>query len=93
MSNLLPLLPLAFDAGSPLEADRATVPKPRAEPQPLPKAWQESLAARRTASPRKTVGSFYVAMMLLVLGVAAWDSFVSPTEQVAAPQGGSCATP
>lgn len=79
MSNLLPLLPLALDAGAPLEADRATVPK--------------TLATRQAVSPRKVVGAFYVALIALVLGAAAWDAYTSPTEQVAAPQGGSCAAP
>jgi hypothetical protein len=93
MSNLLPLLPLALDAGSPLEADRAAVPATRVEPQPLPKAWQESLKSRQAASPRKVADSIYAAFFVLVLCVAAWNEFASPTDQVAEPQGGSCAAP
>jgi hypothetical protein len=93
MNNLLPLLPLALDAGSPLEADRAAAPTKRVEPEPLPKAWQESLASRRAASPSKAVNWFYAAFLMFVLGTAAWDAFVPPSEQVAAPQGGSCAAP
>jgi hypothetical protein len=79
MSNFLNLLPLALDAGSPQEAERIVVRKPRIEPAPLPKAWLEP-----SKPPSRTSAALIFRGVLLatILGFFAWDFFTPATTHV-----------
>jgi hypothetical protein len=90
MSNILSLLPLALDAGSPQEPDHSVVRKPRIEPTPLPKAWLEP-----SETPPRTRAAlpFYALMLAVVLGLGAWDYFAPPTTAYVTPTTSDAACP
>jgi hypothetical protein len=77
MSNIFSLLPVALDAGTPQEAERIVVRKPRIEPAPLPEAWLQP--SSDPPSRTRSVLPFYGLLLAVILGLVAWDYFTPPT--------------